>query len=156
LLKAKLKGYLVLPQAPVIRCDLNGVRLLLQKQDGSSVFDTTLPPGAYDTVQKVGWKTNATHTKFTYKNAGAPTPLIDGINKTAIGLVTKTPGLIKFTVGGKLGSYGPIVGADLPLKGTLILDVAPHEGTSQCGETNYVAANCVLAGGGSTVKCQLK
>jgi hypothetical protein len=154
--KVKFKGYLVLPQTPTVRCDLNGVRLLLQKQDGSFILDTTLPPGTYDTVQKVGWKANATQTKFTYKNAGAPTPLIDGINKVSIGVITKTPGLIKFGVSGKLGSYGPIAGTDLPLKGTVILDVAPHEGTSQCGETSYLPANCVLAGGGGTVKCQLK
>jgi hypothetical protein len=50
--KVKLKGYLVLPQTPVIRCDLNGVRLLLQKQDGSYIFDTTLPPGVYDTTKR--------------------------------------------------------------------------------------------------------
>ena len=42
---------------------------------------TTLPGGAYDALQKVGWKVNGTTSKFTYKNSGNPTPLIDGINK---------------------------------------------------------------------------
>jgi hypothetical protein len=155
--KVKIKGFLVLPQTPTIRADLNGARLLLQKQDGSTVFDATLPPGAYDTVAKVGWKVNGTTTKFTYKNAGiAPNPLIDGINKTSVGLSTKTPGLVKWSTGGKLGAYGPIVGTDLPLKATLILDVPPHEATSQCGETNFIAGNCAVVSGGNTVKCQIK
>jgi hypothetical protein len=158
--KVKIKGYLVLPQTPTIRCDLNGARLLLQKQDGSYIFDTTLPAGGYDAVQKVGWKVNGTTTKFTYKNSGAPTPLIDGINKTSVGLSTKTPGLIKWSTGGKLGNYtgisGSIVGADLPLKATLILDVPPHSATTQCGETNFALANCALVSGGNTVKCQIK
>jgi hypothetical protein len=104
----------------------------------------------------VGWKANAPLTKFTYKNAGTPTPLINGISKASVGLVIKTPGLIKFSVSGKTGSYGPIIAGDLPLKGTIILDVPPHQATSQCGETNFAAANCLLLSAGSTVKCQIK
>jgi hypothetical protein len=154
--KVKIKGYLVLPQSPAIRCDLNGARLLLQKQDGSYIFDATLPPGGYDVVQKVGWKVNGTTTKFSYKNTGAPVPLIDGINKTSVALSTKTPGLVKWSTGGKTGTYGPITGADLPLMATLILDVPPHSATSQCGETNFALANCALVAGGNTVKCQIK
>jgi hypothetical protein len=99
---------------------------------------------------------SSSRTKFTYKNAGAPTPLIDGISKVSVGLITKTPGLIKFGVSGKNGSYAPIVGTDLPLKGTIILDVAPHQATSQCGETGFAPANCLLLSAGSTVKCQIK
>ena len=148
---------MLLPQTPTVRCDLNGVRMIVQKQDGSTIIDTTLPPGAYNTTAKVGWKVNGTTTKFTYKNSGInPNPLIDGINKTSIGLSTKTPGLVKWGVSGKLGSYGPIVQADLPLKATLILDVPPHEATSQCGETNFLAGHCAIVSGGNTVKCQIK
>jgi hypothetical protein len=100
---------------------------------------------------------NSTTTKFTYKNSGiSPNPLIDGINKTTVGLSTKTPGLVKWTTGGKNGSYGPIVASDLPIKATLILDVPPHEATSQCGETNFTTATCVMASAGNTVKCQIK
>jgi len=154
--KVTIKGYLVLPQTPTIRCDLNGARLLLQKQDGSYIFDATLPPGTYDAVQKVGWKANGAGTKFVYKNAGTPAPLIQGINKTSVGVSTKTSGLVKWSTGGKGGSYGPIVGTDLPLKVTLVLDVPPHSGTSQCGETNFTSSNCMLLSGGKTVKCQIK
>jgi hypothetical protein len=153
--KVKFKGYLVLPQVPVVRCDLNGVRLLLQKQDGSYVFDTTLPAGGYSATAKAGWKANGTRTKFTYKNAGAPTPLITGINKASIGVSTKTAGLVKFGVGGKFGSYGPITASDLPLKATLVIDT-PYATTGQCGETSFGPANCVLVSNGGTVKCQIK
>jgi len=90
------------------------------------------------------------------KNSGAPTPLVDGINKTSVGLSTKTPGLIKWSTGGKLGSYGPIVGSDLPLEATLILDLPPHEATSQCGETNFALGNCLVVSDGNTIKCQIK
>ena len=74
----------------------------------------------------------------------------------SVAVSTKTPGLIKWSTGGKNGAYGPITGADLPLKATLILDVPPHAATSQCGETNFALGNCALVSGGSTVKCQIK
>jgi hypothetical protein len=96
-------------------------------------------------------------TKFTpQERRHRPEPADDGINKTSVGLSTKTPGLVKWSTGGKLGSYGPIVGTDLPLRATLILDVPPHEATTQCGETNFLTGNCAVVSGGNTVKCQIK
>jgi hypothetical protein len=153
--RVKMKGFIVIPTSPTVEPDNRGLRLILQKQNGAVVFDTTLPMGAYSSVAKTGWKANATRTKFTYKNSGAPTPLIDGINKASVGLSTKTPGLAKFSVGGKNGSYGPIVLGDLPLKGTIVIDV-PNATTGQCGETNFASGNCSVVSAGNTVKCQLK
>ena len=134
---------------------MRGLRILLQKQDGTFIFDRMLPAGAYNAVAKAGWKVNGTHTKFTYKNAGAPTPLLDGINRASIGVSTKTPGLVKFGVSGKKATYAPIVQADLPLKATIVIDV-PYATTGQCGETNFLPANCLLLSNGGTVKCQIK
>lgn len=68
---------------------------------------------------------------------------------------TKTPGLAKFSIGGKNGSYGPIVLGDLPLKATLVIDV-PFATTGQCGETNFATGNCSVASAGNTIKCQLR
>ena len=153
--RVKMKGFVVIPTTPVIEPDNRGLRIILQKQNGAVVFDTMLPMGAYSSVAKAGWKANATRTKFTYKNSGAPTPLIDGINKASVGLSTKTPGLLKFSVGGKNGSYGPIVLGDLPLKGTIVIDV-PNATTGQCGETGFASGNCGVVSAGNTVKCQLK
>jgi hypothetical protein len=162
--KFKLKGYMLLSQTPAVRPDLNGLRLMLQNVGGSGIgtpaFDATLPSGAYNVVQRVGWKINGSTTKFVYKNAGNPVPLVFGINKASIGLVTRTPGLIKFSFGGKNGDYSdsmnPLVAGSLPLKATLILDVAPHSSTTQCGETNFAAGNCLLVSAGNTAKCQLQ
>jgi len=153
--KLKMKGFILVPTTPTIEADVRGLRLLLQKQDGTFIFDRTLPAGGYDAVAKAGWKANASRTKFTYKNAGAPTPLLDGINKASIGLSAKTAGLVKFSISGKKGSYAPIVQADLPLKATIVIDL-PYATTGQCGETSFAPANCLLLSAGSTVKCQIK
>jgi hypothetical protein len=153
--KVKIKGSIVIPTTPTIEPDNRGLRLLLHKQDGSVIFDTMLPLGAYSSVARAGWKVNGTRTKFTYKNAGTPTPLIDGINKASVGMSSKTPGLAKFSIGGKNGAYGPIVLGDLPLKATVVIDV-PFATTGQCGETNFATGNCAVVSAGNTVKCQLK
>jgi hypothetical protein len=152
--KVKIKGYLSIPLTPPVRPDLNGIRVILQRAGGSNIFDVTLPAGAYNATNKVGWKVNGTQSKFVYKNAGNPVPLINGINKVSLGLSSKTPGLAKFQVGGKNSTYAPIANpTDIPLKATLIIDV-PNATTGQCGETNYLAGNCLFVSGGNTVKCQ--
>ena len=47
--------------------------------------------------------------------------------------------------------------ANLPLKGTLVIDV-PYAETGQCGETAFqtppTKPNCSLTGGGKNVKCK--
>jgi hypothetical protein len=151
--KLKLKGLLIVPTTPVIEPDVRGFRLLLQTQDGSVVFDTTIPPGTYSTATRAGWKANGTRTKFLYKNSGNPTPLINGIAKISLGLSSKTPGLLKFSISGKNGAYGQIAPADLPVKATLVIDVPTAE-TGQCGETDYPNGACVIGAGGSSVKCK--
>lgn len=67
-------------------------------------------------------------------------------------LSNKTPGLLKFSISGKNGSYGQIAPADLPVKATLVIDVPTAE-TGQCGETDYPNGACVIGAGGSSVKC---
>jgi hypothetical protein len=153
--KLKMKGFILVPTVPTIEPDLNGLRLLLQKQGGALVFDVTLPAGTYSLVDRAGWKANGVRSKFTYKNSGNPTPLVAGIGKASIGVSSKTPGLVKFSIGGKNGTYAPIAQADLPIKATLVIDV-PYATTGQCGETSFGPANCLLLSTGNTVRCFIK
>ena len=118
--------------------------------------DITVPGGAYDAVNRVGWKVNGSGTAWKYSNAGNPVPLVNGINKAQLKAYASTPGKYKFSVKGKDGNYA-VNTANLPLTGTLVIDV-PYATAGQCGETAFLTPptkpNCSVAGGGKTVKCK--
>jgi hypothetical protein len=71
--------------------------------------DITIPGGAYDTINKVGWRANGSGTSWTYKNAGNPVPLVNGIQKMHLKKRSSPPRKFKFGVKGKNGNY-PING----------------------------------------------
>jgi len=60
-------------------------------------------------------------------------------------------------VKGKNGNY-PVNGANLPLVGTIVIDV-PNATTGQCGEAKFPAVppakpSCLSTSGGKTIKCK--
>ena len=123
-----------------------------------TVLDATIPGGAYNSVTKVGWKVNSSHTTWNYRNAGTSTPLISGINKVVIkDRSTKSPGLVQFSVGGKNGSY-PVPPSKIPVKGTIVID-SPKAMTGQCGEATFpgpppAIPACIFYSSGATLKCK--
>jgi hypothetical protein len=153
--KFKFTGYMTVPTTPAIDpLNNNGVRVLLHDSAGGTVLDVSIPGGAYDAVDRVGWRVNGSGTAFTYKNLGIPTPLIQGVYKAQLKLSTKTPGQVKFAVAGKSGSY-PVVGANMPLTGTFVID-APYATTNQCGDAVYLGPVnvCTYVPTSGLVKCK--
>jgi hypothetical protein len=150
----KFSGYLQVPDTPFIDPSLNGVRVLLHDSLGTLVLDVTIPPGAYDPVNRVGWRVNGSGTAFTYKNIGIPVPLIQGVYKAQVKKSTKVVGQIKFSIAGKSGSY-PLIGANMPLTGTFVID-APYATTNQCGEAIFPGPVnvCTYVAAAGTVKCK--
>ena len=117
----------------------------------------TILPGAYDPVNKVGWKANGSATAFTYVSGAKPVPQPLGIKKFGLKTTPKTPGLIKFTITGKNGAY-VVNTANLPLTGTVILDV-PFATTGLCGEALFPGAGnpaglCTVVSNGNGVRCK--
>jgi len=72
------------PAAPAIDPVTKGLRVLITDSTGATPLDATMPGGAYDTVNRVGWRVNGTGTAWTYKNAGSPVPLVNGIQKAQL------------------------------------------------------------------------
>src|SRR5262249_27590591 len=128
------KGRMTVPVVPAIDPLTSGVRVLV---DG--VLDSTIPGGAFDPVTRTGWKVKKKGA-FTYHNGRGG---ILGIGKVALEVSSKTPGLVRFTVAGKTGSYA-VDPAHLPRRATLILDTA----AGQCGDAGFAgpppAPVCVL------------
>ncbi len=154
--KLSLLGQSVLPTLtnPPLDPVANGVRVLIVDNAATTVLDTTVAPGAYDAGTRTGWKVNGSHTTWTYKNPGTQP---QGIILVGVKTIPKTPGLVKFKVKGKNGSY-PVVTTNLPLHATLILD-PPYASTGECVEATWTATppakpSCVTASGGATVRCK--
>jgi hypothetical protein len=153
--KFKFTGYMVVPTTPTIDPLHNdGVRVLLHDSTGATVLDVSVPGGAYDVANRVGWKVNGSGTAYTYKNAGLPIPLIQGIYKAQVKVSAKIPGQVKFAIAGKTGSY-PVVGANMPLTGTFVID-APYATTNQCGDAVYPGPVnvCTFVPSAGLVKCK--
>jgi hypothetical protein len=103
----------------------------------------------------VGWKTNASHSTFKYSNPSG----VQGVTKVLYKVSTRTPGEVKFSVTGKRGSFAAVP-ADLPLKGTFVLD-APLATTGQCGEAKFPGppdptGTCAFNSRQSALKCNYK
>ena len=78
---------------------------------------------------------NASHTTWSYKNGlGA----IQGIIKVVVKTSPATPSLVRFSAGGRNGSYalGP---NGLPLTATFVID-SPTARTGQCGTAAFPGA----------------
>jgi hypothetical protein len=124
------------------------------------VFDYTVPGGLKPTVcgPKDGWKTNAGNTAQGYGNKTNENQNAACAAGSALGIggaqaKDKTAKLkgASFKVKGKNGTYGPVTG---PLRMTIVLGGAGEGAGGQCGHETFPAPNCVLSGGGKTLKCK--
>jgi hypothetical protein len=145
------------PFSPPLDLVANGVRLIVRDGTDGLVVDATIAGGTYDPVTRTGWRVNLTGTTWTYKAVGTQP---QGITTVGLKTIPKTPGLVKFKVKGKNGTYAvdTLNPAVLPLRATLILD-PPAATTGQCIELTFPATpparpSCSVAGPGTVVKCK--
>jgi len=151
----KYSGILTnLAATPPIDPSTKGIRIVITDATGGTVLDAMLPGGAYDFTTGIGWKRNVLGTSFSYLNRSGIT--LHGITNVSLRLSATTPGVAKFSVSGKNGSY-PIVASRLPLKGTFVVD-APVAQTGQCGESLFPSQigtpGCFFKAATGTVKCR--
>jgi hypothetical protein len=170
--RLSLRGVLALPTLPVPPLDVSSRGLRIEIDDlgrgGVPVLDYAIPGGFVGTqCGSDGWTANATHTVETYRNrtgAIAPPGCVPG---SALGIVTAkvadqtTKGRgIPFRIGGKRGTYDPVIG---PLTVTVVLGGMPASPSSpvpvesllgQCGTHTFVLSDCVRNASGATLKCR--
>jgi len=135
------------PFNPPLDPATKGVRILIDDHTGTVVADETVPGGAYNSVTRQGWTTNASGWKYRRHDG-------NGIIKVGIKPSHTTPGLLAFSVKGRNGSW-PVstAGSALPLHATFILD-PPYAATGECGETVFSTVSCTAGGGGATFRCR--
>ena len=146
------------PYNPPLDPLTKGARIVVYDNMNGTVLDATIPGGPYNSATKVGWKVNATHTKWLYRNSGTSTPLISGINKIVIqDSSSRSPGLLKFGLGGRNGNYA-VPPAKIPVKADMVID-SPKAMTGQCGEATFPGPPpfipaCIFNGSGATLRCK--
>lgn len=152
---------LVLPIPPLdVANPAKGMRVqLVDIGAGSTVLlDYIVPGGLIPTIcgPKDGWK--ATATKASYANKTNQNQSFACGPGTALGIAQaqaqdKTAKLkgASFKVKGKNGTYGPVTG---PFRMTIVLGGPAESAGGQCGDHTFPAPNCVVSGGGKTLKCK--
>jgi hypothetical protein len=149
--KIVLVGRVTIPTAPTVDPAANGLRLLLETAVPERLLDVVLAAGGYSTTSKVGWRASRTGTRWTYRN-GFPS-VANPVVSATVSTSTRTPGLFKFVVRGKNGTF-PVDGSDVPLVGTVVFDV-PTADTGQCAELLFpVPGACRFNRSGSSVTCR--
>jgi cysteine-rich repeat protein len=156
----KLATRVVLPPTAALGPDVYGVHLRISDAHGRLVLDERIPPGAFGTPERVGWKVHrAAATKWTYLDRATKPPAANGIVKVAIAM--KRGHVVDIAVTGRDGSYALTPGA-LPITVGVELDEAAPipggaSGVDECGEQRFDVARCTFSGGGSgarTVVCR--
>ena len=152
--RLKLKGQMTLayPFSPALDPTTKGVRILITDSSTQSVLDVVIPGGAYNYATQTGWKMNASHTTWTYKNGLGG---IQGIIKVSVKTSTATPSLVRFTAAGRNGTY-TVAPNGLPLTATFVID-SPTAQTGQCGTAAFPGGGgpaCTRSRLGNAVTCK--
>ncbi len=147
-------GEIIVPTTPPIDPLTKGIRVVVYDSTGAIVLDATIPGGAYNPTTGAGWRANGALTTYQYKNKGKAVPLIAGITKVKL-QKKSTPGLIRFGVRGKKGTY-PVTPGVIPLKASLVID-SPQATTGQCGESTFTPPDpgtCAFNSNGTSLQCR--
>ena len=143
----KLKGRMTVPQVPVIDPVAQGARLLVQDAVSGTVFDVTVPAGAYDAGTRTGWKVLG--SGWQYRNALG----LQGLTKLTVKRAAS--GLLTISAIAKNGAF-PVAVGQLPLRFTIVVE-GPIGENGQCGEATFLSPTlprCVLSATGNTLKCR--
>lgn len=135
------QGELALAASAPLDPVANGMRLALADTNGT-IFDVTLPAGAYAKATKTGWKANKKLTSFSFARPGAGAP--NGIFKAK---VSRKKDVITVKASGKNATYAVVA----PIHLTVTLDSG-----EPCADTRFDVGDqaCALKSKGKALKCK--
>jgi hypothetical protein len=149
--KLSFSGRVILPVEPGFDPLTKGFRLVLFDASGATLFDATVPGGAYSTAAKAGWKASRDGRSWKYTNSGRVVPLVSGITTVSVKVDRTVAGKVTLNVKGKNASIEAPFG-QLPVRVTAIVD-APYAASGQCGEAGF-AVGCAFSTTGTTLRCR--
>ncbi|HZR81128.1 MAG TPA: hypothetical protein VFD92_08520 [Candidatus Binatia bacterium] len=158
--KFNLSGAFVIAGAPPfssIDPITNGARVIIKNGSGIVRIDAVVPGGALTGHGTRGWKLSKSGKNWTYDDltgslqSGITSVRI--IDKSQITSKNPEPGRVQVTVKGMKSSY-PVVAADDPLNGAVILGGQSQAEAGYCGETTFGVGNCVFNHKGTAITCK--
>ena len=143
-----VKGQVILPAPLTIRPEEVGIHVLVVDANGTTVVDEDIPGGPFNPFTGTGWTVTPRAASYADRRKVDPGP----IRKVSIKPNLGTPGLVKFHIQGKAGSYLP--SPTLPLSAFVDLspDFFPLDGGT-CADFP-VPGDCTAGSGGTKIRCR--
>jgi hypothetical protein len=133
---------------------VDGARILLESQNGTTEADVTLPGGAWGGPGSLGWRSRGNPVEKWIFLDGTAVPA-SGIKKMIVKKRTGVSGdRVLVRAIGKTGSY-PIDADDAPLTAIVVLggsQAAADQGL--CGEAVFAPGDCVFKAAGDNLLCR--
>ncbi|MBI3786011.1 MAG: hypothetical protein HY270_21685 [Deltaproteobacteria bacterium] len=128
-----------------------GAHVQIHDSTNATLVDATLPPGAYDTISKTGWKVSKTGRKWTYVNPSG----VQGITKLVVTNKdnSKTPGRVTFSVTGTRGNFA-VNPSHIPVSASLSFNVNAGDCALSTFPGPAPTPACSFIRNGSTLKCK--
>jgi len=129
-----------------------GAMILLRNAGGGSEVSVTLAGGAYGGRGSRGWKRNSKGTKWTFQDTTGSAA--NGFSKLVIlDQGAKAPNRVRVIASGKDGTY-PVIAGDEPVQVILVLGDQDSGQAGECGESAFVAGECVFDAPGTHLTCK--
>jgi hypothetical protein len=128
-----------------------GARVLVWSNGGALRLDALLAAAPYGGRGTAGWQVNRTRTTWRFKDAtGAAASGITAARIVDVG--RKAARHVSVALRGTRSTY-PIVAGDEPLRVAVVLGDQAAAASGYCGESAYVAGDCVFNRRGSVLTC---
>jgi hypothetical protein len=142
-----VKGKAMLPTPLAISPENSGIDVFVRDAAGATVVTEHVPGGAFNPLTGVGWSITGKGVRYVDKRKIGQRPIKKISIKTDLG----TPGLVRFAVSGKAGTY--LASPALPLSASVNLGGSPENG-GVCATFPGPSPACASGSGGTKVRCR--
>jgi uncharacterized delta-60 repeat protein len=147
-LTVRASGSLPAPPSPAIDPVAKGLRLVVRDGGRGTVVDAHVPPGAYDSATRTGWRRSANGLRWKF--SAPQTPGRVHVRRASVRTVGGGSGFLDVQVQSSRGEFTRGL-RPLPYAATIVLDGL----ALQCLELDlFTPDTCLLVRGGTTVSCR--
>lgn len=155
--RLKVQGTLEVPSVPPLDPVGRGLRVVARDAFEQTVFDVSVPPGAWNPLTRVGWMSSGgtvTGPATRWRFADGSDAVV-GVDKAYVRLggVSPTSTTLKVLVESRGNSFA--IAPELPVKVAVVVDT-PVATAGQCGEMTLTWDHCRLRNRGHKLSCRYR